>query len=122
MDGGAEDHSAAPFWRGNMRRIAAAAATEGLECLRAKARIIEEAGSMKDASSPPPPSFTVRKVMVVWDLLAARRARSLGVGLLSGGYGREELEQAGAYRVYADPEDLLRHLDEVGVRLPEAGA
>ena len=56
----------------------------------------------------------------VWDMLAARRARSLGVGLLSGGYGREELEQAGAYRVYADPLDLLRHLDEVGVRLPEA--
>src|SRR5690349_14155537 len=25
----------------------------------------------------------------VWDLLAARRARALGVGLLSGGYGRE---------------------------------
>jgi HAD superfamily hydrolase (TIGR01509 family) len=52
----------------------------------------------------------------VWDLLAARRARALGVGLLSGGYGREELERAGAYRVYEDPRDLLRHLDEVGVR------
>jgi len=52
----------------------------------------------------------------VWDLLAARRARALGVGLLSGGYGREELERAGAYRVYEDPADLLRHLDEVGVR------
>jgi HAD superfamily hydrolase (TIGR01549 family) len=52
----------------------------------------------------------------VWDLLAARRARSLGVGLLSGGYGRAELEVAGAYRVYDDPADLLRHLDEVGVR------
>jgi HAD superfamily hydrolase (TIGR01549 family) len=52
----------------------------------------------------------------VWDLLAARRARALGVGLLSGGYGREELERAGAYRVYNDPADLLRHLDEVGVR------
>ena len=52
----------------------------------------------------------------VWDLLAARRARSLGVGLLSGGYGREELERAGAYRVYEDPADLLRHLDELGVR------
>ena len=24
----------------------------------------------------------------VWDLLAARRARALGIGLLSGGYGR----------------------------------
>jgi HAD superfamily hydrolase (TIGR01549 family) len=53
----------------------------------------------------------------VWDLLAARRARALGVGLLSGGYGQDELERAGAYRVYEDPADLLRHLDEVGVRI-----
>ena len=54
----------------------------------------------------------------VWDLLAARRARALGVGLLSGGYGQDELEGAGAYRVYQDPADLLSHLDEVGVRVP----
>ena len=52
----------------------------------------------------------------VWDLLAARRAHALGVGVLSGGYGQEELERAGAYRVYQDPADLLAHLDEVGVR------
>jgi phosphoglycolate phosphatase-like HAD superfamily hydrolase len=52
----------------------------------------------------------------IWDLLAARRAGALGVGLLSGGYGREELERSGAYRVYADPADLLDHLDEVGIR------
>jgi HAD superfamily hydrolase (TIGR01509 family) len=52
----------------------------------------------------------------VWDLLAARRARALAIGLLSGGYGREELERAGAYRVYDDPADLLGHLDEVGIR------
>jgi HAD superfamily hydrolase (TIGR01509 family) len=52
----------------------------------------------------------------VWDLLAARRANALGVGLLSGGYGREELERTGAYRVYADPAELLASLDEVGVR------
>jgi HAD superfamily hydrolase (TIGR01509 family) len=52
----------------------------------------------------------------VWDLLAARRAGSLGIGLLSGGYGREELERAGAYRVYSDPADLLARADEVGVR------
>jgi HAD superfamily hydrolase (TIGR01509 family) len=52
----------------------------------------------------------------VWDLLAARRANAIGVGLLSGGYGQDELERAGAYRVYQDPADLLRHLDEVGVR------
>jgi len=52
----------------------------------------------------------------VWDLLAARRARALGVALLSGGYGQEELERAGAYRVYEDPADLLLHIDELGVR------
>lgn len=52
----------------------------------------------------------------IWDLLAARRALALGVGLLSGGYGEEELERAGAYRVYEDPQDLLKHLDEVGFR------
>jgi HAD superfamily hydrolase (TIGR01509 family) len=55
----------------------------------------------------------------VWDLLAARRCRALGVGLLSGGYGQDELELAGAYRVYQDPADLLQHLDEVGVRSQE---
>jgi phosphoglycolate phosphatase-like HAD superfamily hydrolase len=52
----------------------------------------------------------------VWDLLAARRAGALGIGLMSGGYGREELERAGAYRVYADPAELLARADEVGVR------
>jgi HAD superfamily hydrolase (TIGR01509 family) len=52
----------------------------------------------------------------VWDLLAAQRARALGVGLLSGGYGREELDRAGAFRVYEDPADLLFHLDEIGIR------
>ena len=52
----------------------------------------------------------------VWDMLAARRAHVLGIGLLSGGYGTEELERAGAYRVYDDPAMLLRHLHEVGVR------
>jgi len=52
----------------------------------------------------------------VWDLLAARRAGALGIGVLSGGYGREELERVGAYRVCADPADLLTRADEVGVR------
>ena len=64
----------------------------------------------------------IRDCMVVgdsvWDLLAARRARALGIGLLSGGYGREELIYSGAFRVYEDPADLLAHLDEVGVRRP----
>jgi HAD superfamily hydrolase (TIGR01549 family) len=52
----------------------------------------------------------------VWDMLAARRAGVLGVGVLSGGYGTDELERAGAYRVYDDPAMLMQHLDELGVR------
>ncbi|MBS0583401.1 MAG: HAD family hydrolase [Proteobacteria bacterium] len=52
----------------------------------------------------------------IWDMIAAKRARGLGVGLLSGGYGEEELSKAGAFRVYADPADLLLHIDEVAAR------
>ena len=51
----------------------------------------------------------------VWDLLAARRANMLSVGLLSGGYGEDELLAAGAYRVYRDAAELHRSLDELGV-------
>jgi len=51
----------------------------------------------------------------VWDLLAARRAGMLSIGLLSGGYGEDELSRAGAFRVYRDPADLHRSLDELGL-------
>lgn len=51
----------------------------------------------------------------VWDLLAARRAGMLSVGLLSGGYGEDELISAGAFRVYRDAADLHRSLDELGI-------
>ena len=50
----------------------------------------------------------------VWDLLAARRARMLSIGLLSGGYGSDELLGAGAFRVYQDAAELHRSLDELG--------
>ncbi|MEJ7838985.1 MAG: HAD hydrolase-like protein, partial [Thermomicrobiales bacterium] len=53
----------------------------------------------------------------IWDLLAARRARALSIGVRSGGYGGDELREAGAYRVYNDPADILTHLDELGVRV-----
>ncbi len=52
----------------------------------------------------------------IWDMLAATRCRALGVGLLSGGYGLDELRYSGAFRVYEDPADLLLHIDEVGGR------
>lgn len=51
----------------------------------------------------------------VWDMLSSRRARSLGIGVLTGGYGREELEAAGAFRVYNDIADMSRKLDELGL-------
>jgi HAD superfamily hydrolase (TIGR01549 family) len=51
----------------------------------------------------------------VWDLLAAGREKALGVGLLSGGSGPEELQAAGAFRVFADPADLLLHIEQLGL-------
>ncbi|MBA3913587.1 MAG: HAD family hydrolase [Acidobacteriales bacterium] len=56
----------------------------------------------------------------VWDLLAARRARAIGIGLLCGGYSEGELTDAGAYRVYNDPADLLAHLHDVGLVPPSS--
>lgn len=52
----------------------------------------------------------------IWDMLAAARCGALGIGLLSGGYGADELERAGALRVYDDPADMLMHLDELAPR------
>jgi len=51
----------------------------------------------------------------VWDLLAARRAGMLSVGLLTGGYGEAELVRAGAFRVYTDAAELRGSLDELGL-------
>jgi HAD superfamily hydrolase (TIGR01549 family) len=51
----------------------------------------------------------------VWDVLAAGRKRALPVSLLSGGYGSDELERAGAFRVFSDPQDMLEHLEQLGL-------
>jgi HAD superfamily hydrolase (TIGR01509 family) len=53
----------------------------------------------------------------IWDMLASARCGALGVGLLSGGYGQDELERSGALRVYEDPADLHAHIDEVASRI-----
>jgi HAD superfamily hydrolase (TIGR01509 family) len=63
--------------------------------------------------APPADCYVVGDA--VWDLLAARRAGMLSVGLLSGGYGSDELERAGAYRVYRAAAELRAALDELGV-------
>ena len=62
---------------------------------------------------PPVECFVVGDA--VWDLLAARRAQMLAVGVLTGGYGEDELLKAGAYRVYRDATELNAALDELGV-------
>jgi len=74
----------------------------------------------KALRTPPHKTFVVGDS--IWDVLGAARAGALGVGLLSGGYGREELTEGGAYRVYSDTADLLEHLDELGLRLNERAA
>jgi HAD superfamily hydrolase (TIGR01509 family) len=53
----------------------------------------------------------------VWDHVAARRAGMVSVGVLTGGYGEEELYHAGAFRVYRNIADLLHNLDELGILL-----
>lgn len=51
----------------------------------------------------------------VWDMLAAGRSKALGVGILAGGYSQEELERSGAFRVYANPADMLKHIEDLGI-------
>ena len=51
----------------------------------------------------------------VWDVLASRRAGAFGIGVLTGGYSREELVAAGAYRVYNDVAELALRLRELGL-------
>ena len=58
---------------------------------------------MKRLQAPPDQCIVIGDS--TWDILAARRAGALGVGLLTGGYPEEELFRAGAYRVYSDPAD-----------------
>jgi phosphoglycolate phosphatase-like HAD superfamily hydrolase len=88
----------------------------------ANARPALEALGLDPASVPVVTRDQVKHAKPDPDLFLAAADRlgadisALGVGLLSGGYGEEELERAGAYRVYQDPRDLLRHIDEVGVR------
>ncbi len=105
-------------------------ARRSIELLQADARVPVITRDLVQHAKPDPDLFLAaaerlgvditHSVVVgdsIWDLLAAQRARALGVGVLSGGYGEDELNRAGAYRVYEDPLDLLHHLDEIGIRL-----
>jgi HAD superfamily hydrolase (TIGR01509 family) len=53
----------------------------------------------------------------VWDILAARRMNAAAVALKTGGFDGHELQEAGAYRVYADPRELSESLEQLGLSL-----
>jgi HAD superfamily hydrolase (TIGR01509 family) len=53
----------------------------------------------------------------VWDVLAARRIKAAAVALRTGGFDGQELQGAGAYRVYADMRELGGSLEQLGLAL-----
>ncbi len=52
-----------------------------------------------------------------WDCLAAKAAKVRSIGVLTGGFSREELLQAGASKVFDTVEDLRQGLDETILRV-----
>ena len=100
---------------------------DSLRALGLDASAIVIDGTMVDRAKPAPDLFArCREALAVekseclivgdavWDIHAARRAGILAVGLLSGGFGEQELYNAGAMRVYRDPAHLHLELDELG--------
>jgi HAD superfamily hydrolase (TIGR01509 family) len=47
-----------------------------------------------------------------WDCIAAKRARVKTIAVLTGGFSREELEQAGAVAVFESLDELIERIDE----------
>jgi phosphoglycolate phosphatase-like HAD superfamily hydrolase len=53
----------------------------------------------------------------VWDCRAAERAGVRSLGVLTGGFGEEELREAGAAGVFASVEELRQHLADTPLRV-----
>jgi phosphoglycolate phosphatase-like HAD superfamily hydrolase len=53
----------------------------------------------------------------VWDILAGRRMKAAAVALRTGGFDGHELQESGAYRVYADPRELSQSLEQLGLSI-----
>lgn len=51
----------------------------------------------------------------VWDVLAGRRMQASAVALRTGGFDSHELQESGAYRVYADPRELSESVEQLGL-------
>ncbi len=58
------------------------------------------------------PATTIVVGDTKWDVEAARRSGLDTVAVLTGGWSRQELEDAGAIAVYEDVADILANLDE----------
>jgi HAD superfamily hydrolase (TIGR01509 family) len=99
-----------------------------LKQLKIQASVALITGDDVEKAKPSPDAFvaaaeklgvSIKDSVVVgdssWDLLAGGRKGALGVGFLSGGYGQDELERAGAFRVYADAADMLIHIEDLGI-------
>jgi phosphoglycolate phosphatase-like HAD superfamily hydrolase len=50
----------------------------------------------------------------IWDVLAGRRMKAAVIALRTGGFDGHELQESGAYRVYADPLELSESLGQLG--------
>jgi HAD superfamily hydrolase (TIGR01509 family) len=102
---------------------------KSLEALSLTSAAVVIDGEMVDTVKPEPDLFLLcqQKLQIepaqclivgdaVWDVHAARRAGILSVGLLTGGFGEQELYNAGAMRVYRDAAELLMGIDELGIQ------
>jgi HAD superfamily hydrolase (TIGR01509 family) len=98
-----------------------------LKALSLRAATIVVDGDMVQEVKPEPDLFLLcqQKLQVkradclvvgdaVWDIHAARRSGIMSVGLLSGGFGEQELYNAGAMRVYRDADALHEGMNELG--------
>jgi HAD superfamily hydrolase (TIGR01509 family) len=110
--------------------LASSASARELDALRAALDAddaITEATSSSEAgeSKPAPDLVTIaldragvppeRAVFVgdaVWDVQACHKAGVPCVAVLTGGFGADELREAGAVAIYDGPADLLRHFGE----------
>ena len=88
--------------------IAEVVSAEDVEQAKPAPELVEVA--LERAGVPPECAIFVGDS--VWDVEASRRAGVPCIGLLSGGFGKAELEAAGAIAVYDDAAALLACLDE----------
>jgi HAD superfamily hydrolase (TIGR01549 family) len=99
-----------------------------LNILRLRSNVVVVTGDDVEKTKPSPDVFVTAAARLkipidqcivvgdsIWDMLAAGRRRALAVGVLSGGYSQAELQQSGAFRVYADAADLLGHIEDLGI-------